>query len=68
MIKSNYFGVKYIEILNKLDELKQIVELPELYLANHFDELRNEIDKEITSKQMNLVKTEIEKKHELNQI
>ena len=37
--------------LNKLEDLKSIVELPGLYLSNYFSDLRTDVDKEIVSKQ-----------------
>ena len=39
-------------ILQKLEDLKLIGEIPKLYLANFFIELRNSVDKEMFSKQM----------------
>lgn len=37
-----------------LEELKNVAELPNLYLADYFNEVRNDMDKEIVSKQMKL--------------
>ena len=55
------------QMLKKLDDLKLIVEIPKLYLANYFQELRNKVDKEMFPKQI-LHNNDIEKKNELNQI
>ena len=55
------------QMLIKLDELQLIVEIPNLYLANYFKELRNNVDKEMFSKQM-LHNNDIEKKNEIDQI
>ena len=59
--------IKKQEMLQKLEDLKSIVELPKLYLANYFQELRNKVDIEMVSKQM-LHNNHIEMKTELNQI
>ena len=40
------------KVFKKLEDLKFIVETPKLYLANYFQELRNNVDKEMFSKQM----------------
>ena len=55
------------QMLKKLEDLKSIVDMPNLFLANYFQELRNNVDKEMFSKQI-LHKNDIEKKNELNQI
>ena len=39
--------IKKQQMLQKLVELKLIIEMPKLYLANYFQELRNNVDKEI---------------------
>ena len=39
-------------MLQKLEDLQIIVEIPNLYLANYFQELRNNVDIEMFSKQM----------------
>ena len=54
------------QMLKKLDELQLIVEMPNLFLANYFQELRNKVDIEMFSKQMlhykdNVMKNEIDK-------
>jgi len=58
--------IKKEEILKQIKDLKQINELPELFIANYFSNLRNKADKEILSKQLNL-KAEDEKFKELNE-
>ena len=47
----------------ELEDLKQIYEMPRLYLANFFSDLRNQVDFQIVSKQSN-----IENIHELNRV
>ena len=54
------------QMLQKLEDLKSIVEMPKLYLANYFQELRNKVDKEMFSKQI-LHENDNEMKNELNQ-
>ena len=58
--------IKKEELLKQIKDLKQINELPELFIANYFSDLRNKADKEILSKQLNL-KAEDEKFKELNE-
>lgn len=58
--------IKKEEFLKQIQDLKQINELPELFIANYFSDLRNKADKEILSKQLNL-KAEDEKFKELNE-
>ena len=58
--------IKNQQMLKKLEGLKSIVELPKLYLANYFQELRNKVDKEMFSKQI-LHENDNEMKNELNQ-
>ena len=41
-------------MLKDLEELKNIAELTNLYLADYFNEVRNDMDKEIVSKQIKL--------------
>ena len=55
------------QLLIKLDELQLIVEIPNLYLANYFQELRNKVDIEMFSKQK-IQNNDIEKKNEIDQI
>ena len=55
------------QMFEKLVELKSIIEIPKLYLANYFKELRNKVDKDMFPKQM-LHNNDIEMKNELNQI
>lgn len=59
--------MKKKQLLKDLNELKDITELPSLYLTDYFSGLRNEVDKIIVSKQMSL-QDEDEKKNELNHI
>ena len=59
--------MKKKQLLKYLNELKDITDLPSLYLADYFSGLRNEVDKIIVSKQMSL-QDEDEKKNELNHI
>jgi len=54
-------------LLNDLDNLKKITELPDLYLANYFEGLRNKVDKEFATKQQEL-KNDREKKEELDKL
>jgi len=55
------------KILNDLDKLKGIIELPDLYLADYFDALRNRVDKECATKQLKL-QNDKEKKNELDEL
>ena len=55
------------KLLNYLNKIKDIVELPSLYLENYFIELRNDVDKEFASKLLELQNDEEEKK-ELNEL
>ena len=59
--------IKNQQMLQKLEGLKSIVELPKLYLAYYFQELRNKVDLEMVSKQM-LHRNDIEMKNKSNQI
>ena len=54
------------KLLNDLNELKQMLELPYLYLENYFSELRNQLDNEFAPKQQELQNDE-EKKKVLNE-
>jgi UDP-N-acetylglucosamine 2-epimerase len=51
-------------LLDKIEEINQIIELPQLYLANFYSDLRNDVDKEIVFKQYYL-KDEDENKQKL---
>jgi len=42
------------KLLIDLDKLKKITEFPALYLADYFDALRNRVDKECATKQLEL--------------
>ena len=55
------------QLLQKLEDLKLIIETPKLYLANYFQELRNDVDKQMFSKQM-LHINENEVKNKIDQI
>ena len=55
------------KLLKDLDELKQIATIPNLYLANYFIRLRNDVDKEIAPKQL-ILKNNEQKKNELNEL
>ena len=50
------------KLLNMLDKLKRITELPDLYLADYFDTLRYRVDKECATKQLGLKKDHAKKK------
>jgi len=39
------------EILNQIDELKQMQQFPRFYLSKYFDELKNQIDTKYALKQ-----------------
>lgn len=54
-------------LMKDLEELKRIATIPDLYLANHFIRLRNDVDKEIVPSQL-ILKNNEEKKIELNDI
>ena len=60
---------KKIEIRFKLDKLREMCQCPQmfrLYLGNYFSELRNEVELELTEKEMN--EKEIKKKQKLNEL
>lgn len=42
------------QLLRDLENLKEIVQLPGLYLATYFSDLRNQVDKDIVSNQIRL--------------
>ena len=50
------------KLLNNLNELKEILELPSLYLANFFEGLRNDVDIEFAPKQLELQNNREKKK------
>ena len=60
--------IKKQQMLKKLEDLKSIVEIPKLYLANYFQELRNNVDKEMFSRQILHNNDNEGVKNELNQI
>ena len=55
------------QMLQKIEDLKLIIEIPKLYLANYFQDLRNEVDKEMLPKQI-LHHNDTEMKNEIDQI
>ena len=55
-------------LLTEIENLNQIIECPQLYLINYFNDLRYLVDKEIVSKQIKLKEDEIGKKKRLNEI
>ncbi len=55
------------QFLKELDDLKQIIELPTLYLANYFSDLRNQVDLEINTQKM-LLQNDDKEKQNLNKI
>ena len=55
------------QLLKELEHLKDKIELPELYLANYFTELRSKVDEECLTKQIQYENDE-EKKLKLNKI
>ena len=55
------------KLLKDLDELKQKATIPNLFLANYFIRLRNDVDKEIAPKQL-ILKNDDQKKNELNEL
>ncbi len=54
-------------LLNDLNKIKEIAELPSLYLSNYFMELKNDVDREFAPKQLEL-QNDKEKKKELNEL
>ena len=55
--------IKREKLFEKIENLKEIAELPTLYLSNYFDELRNDVDKEFAPKQLEYQNDEEKKKH-----
>ena len=55
------------QLSKELDDLKDVIEAPNLFLACYFCELRNKVDKEIVSKQAKLQEDK-QKLAELNKI
>ena len=60
--------IKQEELVKNLNDLKKIIEFPQLYLANYFAELRNEVSTEINTKKAKLKDGDEEKKQKLNEI
>jgi phosphoribosylformylglycinamidine (FGAM) synthase-like enzyme len=54
-------------LLNDLNKIKEIAELPSLYLSNYFMKLKNDVDREFAPKQLEL-QNDKEKKKELNEL
>jgi len=54
------------DAMNAIHDLRQIFEIPKLYLANYFLNLRNEVDKEVYSNLINL--EEENEKTKLNEL
>ena len=68
ILKETLYFIKMAQTkMEKLDELKQMLELPNLYLANYFSELRNKVDQTILEKQL-LFSDDKEKQNKLNEI
>ena len=72
LIFLNFFKTKMnqisnVQVKNKLNELNDIIKLPRLYLVNFFFDLRNNVDKEMLTKQFD-EKINEEKKKKLNEI
>jgi hypothetical protein len=59
--------IKKEELFKEIEELKQAVDFPGFFLANYFSDLRNETNKKIETKQINL-KKEDKKYKKLNEI
>jgi len=55
------------KLLNNLSELKDALELPNLYLANYFDGLRNDVDQAFALKQLEF-QNDQEKKKQLEEL
>jgi hypothetical protein len=56
------------EMLKKLEDLNRIAELPALYIADYFIDLRNEVDLFAVSKLLNLKNTDQQQeKNDLNE-
>jgi len=47
-------GITREKLFEKIEKLKEIVELPNIYLENYFSELRNDVDKEFWSKKIEI--------------
>jgi ABC-type branched-subunit amino acid transport system ATPase component len=55
------------KLMSDVEKLKEIALLPNLYLANYFMDLRNDVDKELLPQQLNLENNQ-EKKQEINEL
>ncbi len=55
------------KLLKDLNELKEIAELPTLYLSNYFSDLKSDVDKHFAPKQLEL-ENDYEKKKELEEL
>ena len=50
------------KIFNDLNELKDALEFPNLYMANYFNDLRNDVDKAFAPKQLEFLHDQEKKK------
>jgi len=57
------FKITKEKLLNDLNKIKDLVELPSLYLSNYFSELKNDVDKDFASKQLKLQNDDCKKKN-----
>ena len=55
------------KLLNDLNKIKDIIELPSFYFSNYFSDLRNDVDKQLAPKQLEL-QNDKEKMKELNEL
>ena len=60
--------IKREQLMKHLEKLNDACELPGLYLTNYFVILRNDVDKEIVSKQINLQDKDQKKHKKLNEL
>jgi hypothetical protein len=58
--------IKRKNLLKSVGELKEIADFPSLYLANYFMTMRNDVDKELVLKQVNIQNDEAKKNEEKN--
>jgi hypothetical protein len=59
-------GITREKLFEKIEKLKEIVELPNIYLENYFSELRNDVDKEFWSKKIQEIHNDENKQNELD--
>ena len=55
------------KLFNDLNEIKDALELPNVYLANYFNGLRNDVDKSVAQKQLTF-QNDQEKKKQLDEL